>query len=301
LIDFFKPARYPIAAAYGYIRVNFPVWNFLNRTSTSLFKKHPPNLDSLQKNIVDNILKNGIASANLDELFPKKNILSDLIHYVKNDTRIAKPHPRKPYLKHYWAEPTSETPEFDFDNPFIKLMINSRVLDMVNSYMNSCSKLIYFDLAKTSQMNQEDIPIASQCWHRDPGFKKQLKVFIYLNDVEKESGPFNYILGSHLNGKLRNIFPQKQFGRHGYYPPQDLDEEIFFKDSITSLTGRAGTIIFCDTIGLHKGGFTTLGSRIMFSSMFVPSGDVIKPMFTLPENFQKKAENLDEVSFFSVT
>ena len=288
-------------ATYGFLRTFPPVWNYLNRTSSNLFKKHRPKLDSLQKEVVDDLLKNGVASVNLDEIFPDDNILSDLMLYIKNDKREGRAHPRKPYLKHYWAEPTSEIPQIDFDNPFVRLMIHHKFLDIVNSYMNSCSKLIYFDLAKTSQITLGDAPKASQRWHRDPGFKKQIKIFIYLNDVNDNTGPFKYVLGSHLSGKFRALFPQKQFGRHGFYPPQDLLEMQLSKNDVRSFTGRAGTVVFCDTIGLHKGGYTISGSRTMFTSMFVPSCDVIKPMFSHPINAKDKINSFNEVERFTVT
>ena len=116
MIDFLKPIRYPIAAAYSFLRASPPIWNFLNRTGNALYQEHLPNLDSLQKKMVSNLTKNGIASVHLDELFPDNNVLSNLIRFMDLDKMTGKVEPRKSYLQHYWAEPSAETPEIDLDN-----------------------------------------------------------------------------------------------------------------------------------------------------------------------------------------
>jgi len=196
-------------SAYSFLRISPPIWNLLNRTGNTLYKEHLPNLDSLQKKMVSNLSKNGIASVHLDELFPDNNVLSNLMAYMDLDKVAGKVQPRKAYLQHYWAEPSTETPEIDFDNPFIQLVLSSRVLDVVNSYMKSCSKLIYFDLAKTSLMNAGEPPAASQRWHRDSGMKRLIKIFIYLNDVDDKTGPFKYVRQSHAGGRLGSLFSTK--------------------------------------------------------------------------------------------
>ena len=301
MIDFLKPIRYPIAAAYSFLRASPPIWNFLNRTGNALYKEHLPNLDSLQKKMVSNLTKNGIASVHLDELFPDNNVLSNLMAFTDPDKMTGKVQPRKPFLRHYWAEPSAETPEIDFDNPFIKLLLNSRVLDVVNSYMKSCSKLIYFDLAETNLMDSGELPTASQRWHRDSGMKRLIKIFIYLNDVDEETGPFKYIRQSHASGKLGSLFPQRQFGRHGFYPPEGSVEKQVSNNDIKSCIGRAGTVVFCDTTGLHKGGYSISKPRIMFTSMFATEGDFIRPMFKYPIDFQERMNTLNAVSHFTVT
>ena len=41
-------------------------------------------------------------------------------------------------------------------------------------------------------------------WHRDSLNRRQLKFMIYLNRVNEENGPFEYLMGSHrLNSKLK--------------------------------------------------------------------------------------------------
>ena len=131
--------------------------------------------------------------------------------------------------------------------------------------------------------------------------KKLIKIFIYLNDVDEENGPFKYIHQSHASGRLGTLFPQRQFGRHGFYPPEGSVEKQVSKNDIKSFIGRAGTVVFCDTTGLHKGGYSISRTRIMFTSMFATEGDVIKPMFKYPIDFQERTNTLNTVSRFTVT
>jgi len=121
------------------------------------------------------------------------------------------------------------SPIINLDNPFIKTSITPKVLDIINSYIGVCSKLIYFEIAITNLLEEGKAPMGSQRWHRDPGMKRMVKMFIYLTDVDEKSGPFTYILQSHAGGKWRNLYRQKQFGRRGIYPPEGAVEKAVRK------------------------------------------------------------------------
>lgn len=144
-------------------------------------------------------------------------------------------------------------------------------------------------------------PMGSQRWYRDPGMKRMVKVFIYLTSVDEESGPFTYVLGSHAGGRWRRLFPQKQFGLHGIYPREGAVDRVLPKSDIKVCTGSAGTVIFCDTIGMHKGGYSLSKARIMYTSVYVAEGDVIKPKFRYPQDFNEGIDVLGSASRFAVT
>lgn len=301
MIKFLKPIRYSGASIISFFRISPPIWKIFNWKGDALYKEYCPKLNPIQENVVNELKNNGVVSLDIGDIFPENNPLSDLIDYIDHNGNNDKVEPRKNYLHHYWDEPSSETAIIDFENPFINLILDSKFLDIVNSYMESCSKLIYFDLAKTNPVVNGNPAIASQRWHRDSGMKKVLKAFIYLNDVDESSGPFKYIIKSHASGPRGRLFPQKQFGRHGFYPPDGMVEKHVEKKEIKSFFGKAGTIIFCDTTGLHKGGYATSKSRIMFTSMFVFEGDFIRPKFKITAESQHHKDSLNDVSRFSLT
>jgi hypothetical protein len=91
-------------------------------------------------------------------------------------------------------------------------------------------------------------------------------MFIWVRDVDLNTGPFHYILGSHATGKFGNFYPQTRL--HSQYPPIEEVEKKFSQDQMKVFTGKAGTMILCDTSGLHKGGAPLTGQRLLFTSLF---------------------------------
>ncbi len=94
-------------------------------------------------------------------------------------------------------------------------------------------------------------------WHRD-SFTQQFKSILYLTDVTEKNGPFQYIKGSHLRSNIRKVLrmrnlkhEQKRLTR---YTNEDIDLILEELDStVTTLTGKKGSILFADTRGIHQG------------------------------------------------
>jgi len=299
----FRAPKYLIGWIRGFLCTRPLIWDFLNRAGQTFYEEHLPNLDRTQQQVVDGLVTDGIALTHLDELFPGKNPLSEMIQHAEVIHREAKEGVMKPFLQYFWGDVKGrgDCPIIDLDNPFIQISLHPRILDIVNSYMGLWSKLIYFELAETNLMNAGAVPLGSQRWHRDPAINRIVKVFIYLNDVDEESGPFMYVLQSKKGGRWGKMFLQKQFGWGGYYPPKEAVEKMVPKRDMMVCTGRAGTVVFCDTIGLHKGGYSISKKRSMFTSVFMAEGNKKKPMFQHSLDFKERIGSLKEVSRFAVS
>ena len=115
-----------------------------------------------------------------------------------------------------------------------------------------------------------------------------LKIFIYLNDVDESSGPFIYIPFSKYSSKWGGVFPQKP--PRGCYPEIGEVEKIVPADAIRKMTGRAGTVIFCDTTGLHQGGYATGGERLMFTAGYYSQASAWPAQIKIPEKVEIKSE-----------
>jgi hypothetical protein len=102
----------------------------------------------------------------------------------------------------------------------------------------------------------------SQRWHRDPDDRVILKTFLYLRDVDEDNGPFCYIPGTHRAGPLR-----QKIGRLNY-PKPGVVERKFSPSRRQVCTGKAGTLVFCDTTGFHKGGHPKRGARLLFNAVY---------------------------------
>jgi ectoine hydroxylase-related dioxygenase (phytanoyl-CoA dioxygenase family) len=152
-----------------------------------------------------------------------------------------------------------DQPPLGEDNLWLRLGISDRVLDVVNSYFGMWSKLTYVDLWYTPPAQEGVKRVSSQRWHRDYNDAHLVKIFIYLDDVDEETGPLDYVPASTLGGQYANEWPWRPVS-NDLYPPQDEFEERIPKSAQVSLTGPAGSMAFCNTSGFHRGGYVT-GSR----------------------------------------
>jgi len=102
---------------------------------------------------------------------------------------------------------------------------------------------------------------ASQLWHRDYDDLHLLKAFLYLTDVDAETGPFEYVPGSHPGGQHAGFHPWAPMGV-GRVSEEELGKQIS-ADEVRTFTAPKGTVIFCNTSGLHRGGFAETKPRVL--------------------------------------
>ena len=140
-------------------------------------------------------------------------------------------------------------------------MASHRLLDVANAYLEMWSKLEYVDVWYSVPQPAAAERISSQRWHRDYNDKHLLKAFLYLVDVDEEMGPFQYVAGSQPGGPYADAWPWKPLGEN--YPTEDELEARIPGDGGPDVHRPAGTLIFCNTSGFHRGGFptTTAGPR----------------------------------------
>jgi ectoine hydroxylase-related dioxygenase (phytanoyl-CoA dioxygenase family) len=161
------------------------------------------------------------------------------------------------------------------------------------------TKLVYYDLALTLPVG-ESAPVQSQRWHRDPEEKKICKVFIYLNDVDENTGPFTFVLGSQYGGKYGHLFPQKT--PEGSYPNEEILLKKIDPRDIKLMTAPKGTVIFCDTSGLHRGGYAKTKERLMFTAFFSAPTNSEKPWYKISkEEKENLKKELNEEQKFSLS
>lgn len=285
-----------ILKPYFKLRTKKAVWLYLNRKAKALFSANPPTPNETQKNIVNILIQNGIAETHLDELFPKENKLEKLqkyAAYLREQTQT--PQTSKTFLT-YLLDPK---PALDFENEIVKLALDERVLAIVNSYFEMFGKFYYFTLNITHPVPAGTEAEQSQRWHRDPEDIKMLKMFVYLNDVDEETGPFIYIPKSNLGNKWNKIFPQRP--PIGYYPPDGELEKVIPQNEIKKCVGCAGSVIFGDTAGLHKGGFATKKERIMLTIGYAPSSSPLAEQYIYPGDIKKKLAALTTAQKYAIT
>jgi ectoine hydroxylase-related dioxygenase (phytanoyl-CoA dioxygenase family) len=159
-----------------------------------------------------------------------------------------------------------EVPCYFLSDVWLRIASADPVLDIVNGYTGQLGRLTYVDNWFTVPYPQATKRVASQRWHRDPEDDHIVKMFVYFSDVDEEAGPFEYVRDSAAGGKYGDLFPWGE--GHRYPAPEELEAGVDPDDRLT-MTGPAGTVIFCDTAGFHRGGFARTKPRILMISTFL--------------------------------
>jgi hypothetical protein len=271
-----------------------PIWKASNRESRQYFEASRPVLTDVQASVVQRLSEDGIAITHLDDLFPGQNVLPEMQSLVQSLEAAPIPNQKKTFL----TQLIPLYPILDLTDPFVRFSLSPNVLDCVSSYLEMWPKLYYYTLGVTQPVEMDAVPRQSQCWHRDPEDKKMCKVFLYLTDVDEASGPFTYVKRSTLGHTWGSYYAQKP--PHGNYPPDGAVERRIPSEDIQVCTGRAGTIVFADTSGLHKGGYATKNRRIMSTTGFVPQGCTRGVFYTRPTDFAERESSLTPMARYAL-
>lgn len=115
----------------------------------------------------------------------------------------------------------------------------------------------------TTTKKAEDANLNAQMFHQDRDRLSFLKFFMYLTDVDTNTGTHVYLKGSHkkipwslrIDGRMTD----------------DAVRSAGLWDNVTELHGAAGTIMAVDTIGLHKGKTPVTADRLALENEFSTS------------------------------
>lgn len=228
----------------------------MNHKAIKAFEADIPKLSNLQTEIVTNLNTKGIHVTNLSELFPKQDYLADLLEYLKKREGRSYVNSKKPFLEDLIAE----IPELGIEVPFFRLSTEPTILNIVNSYLGMQARMNHVTVRRT-RLVQGNLPSHSQNWHRAPQEWKNCRVYVYLSDVDENSGPFMYVPESTKNKRYSSVAQHSPLTR-GYNSAEVVESQIPASDILTVL-GKAGTVIFCDSTGLHRGGYSTQNTRTM--------------------------------------
>jgi hypothetical protein len=151
------------------------------------------------------------------------------------------------------------------DDPWFRVCASRRLLDIANVYLGLWSKLEYADLWYTIPQPASVPRSGSQRWHRDYDDQHLLKVFLYLSPVGTDAGPFEYVAGSVRGAPYGTLWPWRP-NLEGLFP--EALEPMLDPEAIRTITGPKGTMIFCNTSCLHRGGLATGSPRILATGAY---------------------------------
>ncbi len=242
----------------------YPIWHgIVNREPVKSLKRLGRAPDELESRILSDLRKDGIAFSSLEELFGKGK-LEELLTFADFEHAPRRTNRQKPFISEF----LEEMPTVTRDNKLSAIALNERVLTIAGNYIGMAPKLQEFTLTEIKAVPEGAGKSASMRWHRDPHDLRLLKMFVYYVDVGPENGPFTYLRGSNYGNKYGRLFPQTP--PSGVYPPDGAVDKAIDKADLVQAIGKAGTVVFADTAGLHWGGHVKQGMRRMSTIGFLP-------------------------------
>jgi hypothetical protein len=241
-----------------------------NRASRRRYAEQTPMLDATQRRIVEQLREEGYATVPFSELVPDSWVWSELeadaaSFVADTEAELAREREggesalRRRAGKEFVVRKYSWGAQLGRDDPWLRVGINRRLLDVANAYLELWSKLEYLDVWYTLPIGADERR-SSQRWHRDFNDRHLLKAFLYLVDVDDSTGPFEYVPRSAPGGELDRLWPWRPLGEN--YPPDDEVAQHIDGRAVTFTAPRA-TLIFCNTAGFHRGGFAKAKPRVL--------------------------------------
>jgi Phytanoyl-CoA dioxygenase (PhyH) len=264
------------AASSGFVVIMISSMTPLEANPEAPESDETPALNEIQQGVADALRRDGYAVVGFRDLFDDatwSELVADAAPFVRQTEDSLHDIGDRPAKKHDFIvrrylnkEEGAAKARHSLDSPWLRIGASETMLDIVNTYRGHWTRLHYLDNWYTVPFSAADKRIASQRWHRDPEEEHIVKVFLYLSDIDDEAGPFEYIRSSATGGRYGDFWPWAEGDRH---PPEDeLNQTVPPEDRLT-LTGPAGTMIFCDTGGFHRGGFARTKPRILATWSYV--------------------------------
>lgn len=243
-----------------------------NRRSRSLHARQRPSLDAVQQRIVEELDSNGFALVSFLDLFSEQEwqaverqaaaFVAETETGLANETAGEEEGElRRRAGKEFLVRKYDAGAVLPLDDPWLAACSSRRLLDVANEYLQLWAKLEYIDLWYSIPVGEDAERRASQLWHRDFDDSHLLKVFLYLADVDNLTGPFEYVPGSQPGGVHGDFHPWEPMGV-GRISEQELAKRVP-ADQVRTFTAPKGTMIFCNTSGLHRGGFAEAKPRVL--------------------------------------
>jgi hypothetical protein len=241
-----------------------------NRGARRRFAQARPALDDVQQSVLEHLRDAGYASLPFSELVADEAVWEELeadasqfvaetAAGLAREQEGGEAQLRRRAGKEFLVRKYSWGVKLGLDDPWLRLGTNTRLLDLANAYLGMWSKLEYVDVWYTPGAGSDERR-SSQRWHRDFNDRHLLKAFLYLVDVDEETGPFEYVPRSAPGGELDQLWPWRPLGEN--YPPEEEFAQRIDGRPVT-FTAPKGTIIFCNTSGFHRGGFATGKPRVL--------------------------------------
>ena len=232
----------------------------------------PPQLDEIQQGILERLREEGYATLPFSELVPDPGVWQELeadgARFVGRDGSRACARARGRRLG---AAPTRRQ---GVPRPQVLVGRRARPRRSVASARDepaparprerlsrACGRSSSTSTSGTRAPAGGDERRSSQRWHRDFNDRHLLKAFLYLVDVDEDTGPVRVRAAQRARRRARTACGRGAPSARTTRPRTSSRSSVNGR-SVT-FTAPKGTIIFCNTSGFHRGGFARLKPRVL--------------------------------------
>jgi len=145
---------------------------------------------------------------------------------------------------------------------FWKTWLDPYLLTVVANYMGVIPQMVEAYVRRNYLARFRYI---NHSWHRDLNHRRHLlKIFFFLSDCTDDTGPHEFIRGSHVD--------YGGFNGKRYYSNDEIEEAypLGSDDRVVSVV-NAGSVVIEDTRGLHRARVPRIGHRDLGFAVFFPS------------------------------
>lgn len=220
--------------------------------------------------VVEELRSSGVATTSVLALLGSEEVLREMQEQVSQlrAQRAVERDPLKPYL----VELFGPRPQIDPGRQIFSFALLPPVRGVAEAYAGM--ELRVQDLNVWINLPTGDGPTQSQRWHRDlPDDHDIIKCFVYLGDVTQGAGPLQYIRTTNTPQGRRQTFAS-EFDGVGYRVADEDVEATYSDDQVLTAAGPAGTVVFADTRGLHRGGFAADTERVVLQITYSSNASV---------------------------
>ena len=140
------------------------------------------------------------------------------------------------------------------------------ILEIVQRYMGVppiFNTPVAFLSSHAKPKNAREVSLNAQEYHHDMHRLGFVKLFIYLTDVDENTGPHTLLSGTHRERPT-------QLWKDGRHSDKAIADSGIAGQEV-NITGKAGTVFLVDTSALHKGSSPASGHRVMAQVQYVNS------------------------------
>lgn len=212
-----------------------------------------PTLNDMDAKIVDELVRSGICMTSLESL-----AIPNTANIFKAATKI------KERLKEIASLPVNQNSSTIYATADLLMSypelfywgLDERLLKIAERYLGV--PVAYDGILFTLSI-ADGTEHGVRTWHRDVEDRHMVRICVYLNDVDENGGPFQF-MQSDTNSQIGNLDKDKDTSLYDK-TPRTLSSHST-SDCIKTCTGPAGTVVFADTARhYHRGKPPTQSNR----------------------------------------